>query len=58
MILLTILALIALLLIGAFIATASVVGGAAIIIFGDVIVCVVFIGLLITFIAKRKFKKK
>ena len=58
MILLTILALTALLLIGLIIAMTTVVGGVSIVIFGDVIVCIVFIGLLIRLIVKRKFNKK
>lgn len=57
MILLTILALTALLLIGLVIAMTTVVGGVSIVIFGDVIVCVVFIALLIRLIAKKKFNK-
>ena len=58
MILLTILALTALVLIGLIIAMTTVVGGVSIVIFGDVIVCIVFIGLLIRLIVKRKFNKK
>lgn len=57
MILLTILALTALLLIGLVITTVSVGGGVFIVIFGDVIVCVVFIALLIRLIARKKFKR-
>lgn len=58
MILLTILALTALLLIGLVITMVSVGGGVFIVVFGDVIVCVVFIALLIRLITKRKFKRK
>lgn len=58
MILLTILALTALLLIGLVVTMVSVGGGVFIVIFGDVIVCVVFIALLIGLITKRKFKRR
>ena len=58
MILLTILALTALLLIGLVFTMVSVGGGVFIVIFGDVIVCVVFIALLSGLIAKKKFKRR
>ena len=54
MILLTILILILLILIAAVVLGISTIDSAAILIFGDVIVCVVFIVLIIRFIFKRK----
>jgi hypothetical protein len=54
MILITILALMALLLAVLVIFVTSVVGAAGIVIFGDVIVCIVFIVLLIRFIIRRR----
>ena len=54
MILLTILALILTLLTVIIVATVSAVGAAGIVIFGDVIVCIVFIVLLMKFIIKRR----
>lgn len=54
MILFTILALIALILTILAVTILSVGGTAFIVIFGDIIVCVVLIALLIKFLAKRK----
>ena len=56
MILLTILILILLTLIALVILGASVLGSAVVIIFGDIIVCIVFIVLLIRWMIKRKRK--
>lgn len=56
MILLTILALILVLLITIIVATVSAVGAAGVVIFGDVIVCIVFIVLLMKFVIKRRRK--
>ena len=57
MILLTILVLTLLLLGIIVVATVSAIGAAGIILFGDVIVCAVFIVLLIKFLIKRKNRK-
>lgn len=56
MILLMILALILLILLAVLILGVSVLGSAAIIIFGDIIVCLVFIVLLIRWIIKKHNK--
>ena len=56
MILLTILILILLTLIALVILGASVLGSAVVIIFGDIIVCIVSIVLLIRWLIKRKRK--
>ena len=56
MILLSILLLTALLLTVLTIVAVSAIGAGAIVLFGDVIVCVVFIVLLIKFVIKRKRK--
>ena len=56
MILLTILILILLTLIALVILGASVLGSTVVIIFGDIIVCIVFIALLIRWLIKRKRK--
>lgn len=56
MILFTILAFVALLLIGFIILVASVGGAVFVIIFGDVIVCIAIIVFIIKLIAKRKRK--
>lgn len=54
MILLTILILIIVILVTVFVLATSVLGAGAIIIFGDVIVCVIFIGLFIKWLLNRK----
>ena len=54
MILFTILAIILALLVILTVAIISVVGAGGIIIFGDVIVCIVFIALLMKFLIKRR----
>lgn len=54
MILLTILALILLILVIVVVFATSIVGAGAIIIFGDVIVCVLVIGFIIKKLIKRK----
>ena len=56
MVLITILLLTLVLLAGLVILMTSVVGAGAIVIFGDVIVCIVFIVWLIRFLQKRKNK--
>ena len=56
MILFTILILILLTLIALVILGASVLGSTVVIIFGDIIVCIVFIALLIRWLIKRKRK--
>lgn len=58
MVLLTILTITALLLIGIVVATVCVGGAAFIVVFGDVIVCVVFIALIIKLIIKRRIKRR
>jgi Flp pilus assembly protein TadB len=57
MILIAILALILFILIGFIIITVSIGGATFIVLFGDVIVCVLFIVWLIRFLTKRKKKK-
>lgn len=54
MILLTILIIMALTLMGVAIIGISIAGSVGVILFGDIIVCVVFIVLLIRWIIKRK----
>ena len=56
MILLTLLLLTLILLTVFTVFTISVVGAVGIVIFGDVIVCIVFIALLIHYLVKRKKK--
>ena len=56
MILLTILALTLILLTIMTVVTVSTVGTVGIVIFGDVIVCIVFITLLIRYLIKKKRK--
>ena len=58
MILFTILTLILLILTVITLAAIAIGGAGFIIIFGDVIVCIVFITMLIRFLAKRKKKRK
>lgn len=58
MILLTILTIMALLLLAIAIVTLSVGGVAFIAVFGDLIVCVVFIALIIRFVIRRKSKNR
>lgn len=57
MVLFTILLLTLALLIVFTVAIVSAVGAAGIVVFGDVIVCIVFIVLLIRFLAKRRKNK-
>lgn len=57
MILLTILILTLILLIALTVIVISVAGAVGIVVFGDVIVCIVFIALLIRYLVKRKNKK-
>ena len=57
MILLTILALMAILLITVVIGGISLLGSIGVVVFGDVIVCVGFIGLIIYFIVRKKRRK-
>jgi hypothetical protein len=57
MILITILALILFILIGIIVFTVSIGSATFIVLFGDVIVCAVFIVWLIKALAKRKKKK-
>jgi O-antigen/teichoic acid export membrane protein len=57
MILITVLALILFILIGMVLLTISIGGATFIVLFGDVIVCAVFIVWLIKALAKRKKKK-
>lgn len=54
MILFTIILLTALLLIGLIVLVVSVLGGVGILIFGDVIVCVVFLALILIWLIKKK----
>ena len=54
MIILTILILMALMLIFCVVLGVSALGGAAILVFGDVIVCIIFIVLLIKWILNRR----
>lgn len=56
MILFTILLLTLVLLVLFVILAVSLIGGVGIIVFGDVIVCVVFIALILTWIIKKKKK--
>lgn len=56
MILMTILLLILAILVVITVVTISAIGAAGIIVFGDVIVCIVLITLLIRFLIKRKKK--
>lgn len=58
MILLTILLITLILLTVLTVAVVSAVGAAGIVIFGDVIVCAVFIVLIMKFVIKRKKNKK
>lgn len=58
MILLTILLITLILLTVLTVAVVSAVGAAGIVIFGDVIVCAVFIVLIMRFVIKRKKNKK
>ena len=58
MILLTILAIIVAILLAIAIITISVGGAAFIVVFGDLIVCVVFIALIIRFMIRRKSKNR
>lgn len=57
MITLTILILTLLLVVGFIILMTSILGASAIVIFGDVIVCVVFIVLMIKWIINRKSRR-
>ena len=57
MLLLTILILTLILLIALTVIVISVTGTVGVIIFGDVIVCIVFIVLLIRYLIKRKYRK-
>lgn len=57
MILIAILAIVALLMMAFAVSMISIGGAAFGILFSDVIVCVVFIGLLIRWLFKRKFKR-
>ena len=56
MILLTILLLTAILLTILTVVTISTVGAIGIVVFGDVIVCIVFIALLVRYLVKRRKK--
>lgn len=58
MVLLTILALMLILLTTLTVFTISVVGSVGIVVFGDVIVCLVFIVLIIRYLIRRKRKNK
>lgn len=57
MILFTILLLMLILLTVLTVVVVSTIGAAGVVIFGDVIVCVVFIALIIKYLAKRKKEK-
>lgn len=57
MLLLTILILTLILLIALTVIVISVAGTVGVVIFGDVIVCIVFIVLLIQYLIKRKYRK-
>ena len=57
MITLTILILTLLLVVGFIILMTSILGASAIVIFGDIIVCIVFIALLIKWIINRKSRR-
>lgn len=54
MIMLAVLALIIIILLAVIVLAVSVGGASVILIFGDVIVCIVFIGILIKIIANRR----
>lgn len=56
MILFAILLLTLLLLVGLVILGVSLLGGIGVLVFGDVIVCIVFITLILTWIIKKKKK--
>lgn len=57
MLLLTILILTLILLIALTVIVISMAGTVGVVIFGDVIVCIVFIVLLIRYLIKRKYRK-